>query len=249
LSDEYLAHLDFRLFFALQLSRHNYGETSMSAISMPITAITKPWRLPAQGLAVFEGEHHTAQLSQYFLPSLVREGKRILFLDGANSVNPRLMAKLAERRGISFQQFNQQVQIARAFTCFQLTELIARVPQFLSKSPAQILMVTALPELYFDEDVCDWDARVAFKQAMSHLAGWLRQSPSPLAIAVFSSALTFSPPESRKHFLAQARSIATELWRFTPGQDGKLQLTLHPHAAGSRDPNALVPPTARYLAR
>jgi hypothetical protein len=221
----------------------------MNATSAPIAATTKPWHLPVQGLVVFEGEHHSAQLSQYFLPSLVREGKRILFLDGANSVNPRLMAKLAARRGISFQQFNQQVRIARAFTCFQLTELIARVPRFLSESPAQILMVTALPELYFDEDVRDWNARVAFEQALRHLRRWLQPCPSPLTIAVFSSALTFAPPEPRKRFLAQARAIATELWRFTPGPNGKVQLALHPRAAGSRDPNALAPAPAVHLAR
>jgi hypothetical protein len=221
----------------------------MNATSAPIIATTKPWHLPARGVVVFEGEHGTAQLSQYFLPTLVREGKRILFLDGANSVNPRLMAKLAARRGISFQQFNQQVRIARAFTCFQLTELIARVPQFLSESPVQILMVTALPELYFDEDVRDWDARVAFEQAMSHLRRWLQPCPSPLAIAVFSSALTFSPPEPRKRFLAQARSIATELWRFKRGQDGKMQLELHQRVAGSRDPTPIVPAIAGHLTR
>ncbi len=225
------------------------GDTPMNAVSALTPATTKPWHLPAKGLVVFEGEHHTARLSQYFLPSLIRRDKGILILDGANSVDPRLMAKLSERRGISFQQFNQQVRIARAFTCFQLTELISRVPQFLSEFRFQTLMVTALPELYFDEDVSDWDARVAFRRAMSHLSCWLRQCPSPFAIALFSSALTFSPLGPRKHFLEQVRSIATELWRFTQGQDGKLQLALGPHATGSRDPNALAPVTTGQWAR
>jgi hypothetical protein len=127
----------------------------------------KPWQLPPYGLAVFHGE--TPHLSHYFLPRLLLAGKRVLFLDGANCADPRLLERLARQRNVPFTQFNQQIQIARAFTCFQLTELIARVPQFLADFPAQVLIVTAFPELYFDEDIRDWDARVAFERALTNL--------------------------------------------------------------------------------
>jgi len=129
--------------------------------------LPQPWTLPPHGLAVFQGE--TPRLSHYFLPRLLLEGKRVLFLDGANCADPRLLERLARQRRVPFEQFNRQVQIARAFTCFQLTELIARVPQFLADFPAQVLLVTAFPELYFDEDVRDWDACVAFAQALANL--------------------------------------------------------------------------------
>jgi hypothetical protein len=132
-------------------------------------ALPQPWCLPPSGLAVFHGERHAPRLSHYFLPRLALEGKRILFLDGANCVDPRLMARLAERRGIPFAQFNQQIMLARAFTCFQLTELISRVPQFLAQFPAQVVIVTAFPELYFDEDIRQADAQAAFQQALGHL--------------------------------------------------------------------------------
>jgi len=130
----------------------------------------KPWQLPPYGLAVFHGE--TPHLSHYFLPRLLLAGKRVLFLDGANCADPRLLERLARQRNVPFTQFNQQIQIARAFTCFQLTELIARVPQFLADFPAQVLIVTAFPELYFDEDIRDWDARVAFERALVNLRRW-----------------------------------------------------------------------------
>lgn len=135
-------------------------------------ATPKPWILPSQGLAVFHGDANTARLSHYFLPRLLLEGKRVLLLDGANAADPRLLERLARQRQVPFEQFNQQIQIARAFTCFQLTELIARVPRFLADFPAEVLIVTAFPELYYDEDVRDWNARVAFEQALAGL-GWL----------------------------------------------------------------------------
>lgn len=218
----------------------------------PPADLTQPWRLPPRGLAVFHGEHHAPRLSHYFMPRLALEGKRILFLDGANCADPRLMARLAERRGMPFAQFNQQIMMARAFTCFQLTELISRVPQFLAEFPAQVLMVTAFPELYFDEDVRQADANAAFQQALGHLrrcaltgedetrnskienreresnfefrTSSFDSDAQPLTIALFSAASSFQPPAGRKRFFAQTCAIAAELWKFQADGQGRLGL-------------------------
>jgi hypothetical protein len=134
----------------------------------------RPWTLLPQGLAVFHGDKDTSRLSHYFLPRLLLEGKRVLMLDGANCADPRLLERLARQRRVPFEQFSRQIQIARAFTCFQLTELIARVPRLLTDFPAEVLIVTAFPELYYDEDVRDWNAQVAFEQALTNLRRWAR---------------------------------------------------------------------------
>jgi hypothetical protein len=134
----------------------------------------RPWTLLPQGLAVFHGDKDTSRLSHYFLPRLLLEGKRVLMLDGANCADPRLLERLARQRRVPFEQFSRQIQIARAFTCFQLTELIARVPRLLTDFPAEVLIVTAFPELYYDEDVRDWNAQVAFEQALTNLQRWAR---------------------------------------------------------------------------
>jgi len=135
-------------------------------------SLLKPWTLPARGLAVFHGAAETGRLSHYFLPRLLRQGQLVLMLDGANCADPRLLERLARQRGVPFADFNRQIEIARAFTCFQLTELIARVPRLLADFPAQVLIVTAFPELYYDEDVRDWNARVAFERALASLQRW-----------------------------------------------------------------------------
>lgn len=196
----------------------------------PAAAPPKPWQLPARGLAVFHGPGDTARLSHYFLPRLLMQGKRVLFLDGANSADPRLIARFARERGVAFSEFSRRIQIARAFTCFQLTELIRRVPRFLQSFPAEVLIATALPDLYFDEDVRDGDARVAFEQALAHLRRYCSGGvlaagncgdgdiaatvARPLAIAVFSSAPNFVPPPARRRFFDQVCAAATEVWRF-----------------------------------
>ena len=183
----------------------------------------RPWTLPPQGLAVFHGDKDTARLSHYFLPRLLLQGKRVLMLDGANCADPRLLERLARQRRVPFEQFSRQIQIARAFTCFQLTELIARVPRLLTDFPAELLIVTAFPELYYDEDVRDWNARVAFEQALANLQRLAVQS-LPLTVGLFSSATTFMPSPARRWFFEKVCAAGSEVWQFNASAEGKLRL-------------------------
>ncbi len=183
----------------------------------------RPWTLPPQGLAVFHGDKDTARLSHYFLPRLLLQGKRVLLLDGANCADPRLLERLARQRRVPFEQFSRQIQIARAFTCFQLTELIARVPRLLTDFPAELLIVTAFPELYYDEDVRDWNARVAFEQALADLQRWAGPS-LPLTVGLFSSATTFIPSPARRRFFEKVCAAGSEVWQFSSNAEGKLGL-------------------------
>jgi hypothetical protein len=180
----------------------------------------RPWALPPAGLAVFYGRPETPRLFHYFLPRLLAEGKQVLCLDGANRFDPLLIARLARQRGIAAAEFNRRIRVARAFTCFQLTELLVRVPRFIEKFAADALIVTALPDLYFDEDVRDRDATVAFRHALDALRAL---APLPLGVAVFSDATSFQGP--RRAMFPQLVAQATELWRFALDEEnGKLRL-------------------------
>ncbi|HTC63586.1 MAG TPA: hypothetical protein VK709_12140 [Candidatus Saccharimonadales bacterium] len=162
---------------------------SSSVPSLP--APGRPWVLPRTGLAVFYGRPETPRLFHYFLPRLLSEGKRVLCLDGANRFDPLLIARMARQRGIEAAEFNRAIRVARAFTCFQLTELLVRVPRFIEKFAADALIVTALPDLYLDEDVRDRDAAVTFRHALDALQAL---APLPLGIAVFSEGASFGMP-------------------------------------------------------
>ena len=178
--------------------------------------LRRPWTLPACGLAVFHGAAETARLSHYFLPYLLRQGKRVLMLDGANCADPRLLERLARQRGVPFAEFNQQIEIARAFTCFQLTELIMRVPRLLADFPAQVLVVTAFPELYYDEDVQDWNARGAFERALASLRRW--SSPFTLSPLL--------PGEGRRNLLVNSRPLP--LGEGAPPEAGRVRESVSP---------------------
>jgi hypothetical protein len=180
-------------------------------------------------LAVFHGFPDVPRLFHYFLPRLIAQGKPVLCLDGANRFDPLLIAQFARTRAARVPDvhagrtraaaFNERVRVARAFTCFQLTELLARAPRLLETFPARVLVVTALPDLYFDEDVREGEAAASFRRALEALRVLRRL---PVATAVFSDATSFDTP--RRKFFLQLIAQADQVSRFVTEDGDKLSL-------------------------
>jgi hypothetical protein len=183
-------------------------------------AVPNPWVISARSLTVLYGCPEIQPLSHYFLPRILLNGKRVLYLDGANQISPLLIARFARERGLKPSEFNGLIRVARAFTCFQLTELIRRVPRLLSACHADVLMVTALPDLFFDEDVRDREARASFEHA---LEGLRELAPLRLSIAVFSDATSFKT--KRHDFFGKLRSQADHVVKVAPAPEGKLSFS------------------------
>jgi hypothetical protein len=202
---------------AQSLARPNAGPNQSKSL----------WTLPETGLAIFHGHPDVPRLFHYFLPRLVTQGKPVLCLDGANRFDPLLIARFARSRAHAGDPeaaaaFNQRIRVARAFTCFQMTELLARAPRLLDKFPARALVVTALPDLYFDEDIREPQAAASFRRVMEALQALQKLS---LVTAVFSDATSFQTP--RQTFFAQLVAQANQVSRFAAAEDGRLALASH----------------------
>src|SRR5260370_9677107 len=129
----------------------------------------KPWGLPERGLTVYYGCPKMPRLSHYFLPTFLLDEKRVLYFDGANQISPHLIARFATERSLKPSVFNELILVSRAFTCFQLTGLIERAPEYLRRFQSNVLIVTALPDIHFDEDVQELEARASFKHTIYDL--------------------------------------------------------------------------------
>ena len=200
-------------------------------MSLPISAaraeqppVPNPWVLSDRALTVFYGCSEMPRLSHYFLPRLLFAKKQILYLDGANQISPLLIARFARERGVDPSSVNGLIRVARAFTCFQLTELVRRVPRTLEKFSADVLIVTALPDLYFDEDVRDREARASFEYALEGLGNL---APLSLSIAVFSDATSFKT--KRRDFFQRLRNQADHVVKVESTPDNKLSFTREKH--------------------
>jgi hypothetical protein len=179
-----------------------------------------PWVLSDRALTVFYGCPEMPRLSHYFLPRLLFAKKQILYLDGANQISPLLLARFARERGVDPSSVNSLIRVARAFTCFQLTELVRRVPKVLATFSADVLIVTALPDLYFDEDVQDRPARASFEHA---LEGLQQLAPLQLSIGVFSDATSFKT--KRRDFFKKLRNQADHTLKVESGPESSLSFT------------------------
>lgn len=180
----------------------------------------RPWVLPNRALTLYYGCPEMPRLSHYFMPRLLFAKKQILYLDGANQISPLLVARFARERGVDPSSVNSLIRVARAFTCFQLTELVRRVPKTLERFSADVLIVTALPDLYFDEDVRDREARASFEHA---LEGLRNVAPLSLSIAVFSDASSFET--KRRDFFQRLRYQADHVVKVESTPDNKLSFT------------------------
>lgn len=181
---------------------------------------TSPWILPHHALSVFYGCSELPPLSHYFLPRILMNQDRVLYLDGANQISPLLIARFARERGQEPAAFNHLIRVARAFTCFQLTALIENAGVFLKNVPADFLIVTALPDLFFDEDVGGREARASFERA---LEGLRALASEPVTVAVFSDSALFQTP--RRDFLRQLKNCAGHVLRVEAGPGSQLKFT------------------------
>jgi len=199
---------------------HFIMSLSIAAAKAEQPATPNPWILPERSLTVLYGCPEIQRLSHYFLPRILLHQKRVLYLDGANQISPLLIARFARGRGLEPSAFNNLTRIARAFTCFQLTELVRRVPKVLATFSADVLIVTALPDLYFDEDVQDRPARASFEHT---LEGLQQLAPLPLSIAVFSDATSFKT--KRHDFFKKLRNQADHIIKVESGPESSLSFT------------------------
>jgi len=191
---------------------------SADVLAVPSASPPKLWALPESGLSVFHGGLETPRLFHYLLPGLIAQGKRALCLDGANRFDPLLIARFARRTGHEPLAFNQHLRVARAFTCFQLTELLVRAPRLLRDFPAKALVVTALPDLYFDEDVREGEAIASFRQALAALRAL---EPLRLTVAVFSGADSFHTSRHKSGMEVHREGRRQALYEWREGRDAK----------------------------
>jgi len=189
--------------------------TSIEKASPP-----KPWALPTHGLTLFYGCPEMSRLSHYFLPKVLVAERRVLYLDGANQISPLLISRFARQRGLDPSVFNRLIRVSRAFTCFQLMELIARVPKFLTTFSADLVVVTAVPDLFFDEDVRESQARASFQHALEGLAVL---SQLPISVAIFSDATSFKT--RRMSFFHALCKQSDQVLKVEARQENKLSFT------------------------
>ncbi|HXE74091.1 MAG TPA: hypothetical protein VNN18_00455 [Candidatus Xenobia bacterium] len=180
------------------------------------------------GLAVFSGHLHSSRLSHYFLAVPLLRGETALFLDAANCFDPYRIVVLA-RKGRRFPlEVLSLIRVSRAFTCFQMAELIERTAMAARSYRARCIVLTGFPDIFDDEEISAAEAKSVFTRALSVLRGWRRQRLTALAF----SDLVPQPTPLRAWLARRLAREAEAVYRFEETATG---LALRPAKSRSLD--------------
>lgn len=142
-------------------------------------------------------------------------GRRVLYLDAANSFNPYALARLLRRHRLD-RGLLRNVLVSRAFTCHQLEALVRdRLDPAVRRHCADTVLVSDAGALLYDEEVPAAEAlRVACSIA-AHLVRVCERIPCRLVLG--------PPRPDREPLLAALRSRAgrVHVWEELPW-DGPL---------------------------
>jgi len=94
------------------------------------------------------------RLALYGITLITTDGYAVWVLDGANSFNAYVVAKLARRWGYAPEPILGRIKLSRAFTCYQMKELVTRrLASVLGPPRRTAIFCLGLLETFYGEDV------------------------------------------------------------------------------------------------
>ncbi len=122
---------------------------------------------PGKITLIDSGSDFVFRLTTLLCVRAVMEGGAVVFVDGGNSVDPHGMVALGKRAGLTRDEILPRVQVARAFTCHQMTTLLLdMLDKKIGETDASLVVLACLPEMYLDEDVDVGEAHQLFQRSM-----------------------------------------------------------------------------------
>jgi len=86
--------------------------------------------------------------------NIIENGREIIFVDGGNSIDPYAIACISKRYGLSRLEVLPMINVARAFTAYQMSTLLLEMLEAqVRKCGANLVLLSCLPNLFLDEDV------------------------------------------------------------------------------------------------
>ncbi len=186
---------------------------------------------------LFRGEG-TGGIASYVAGWMASREMEVIVLDGANRFNPYLASSFARRVSISPEELLKRIQIARAFTCYQMATLMGeRLPAFLRRArgveqTGKPLVILLGPlTTFLDGDVPDREALLLFERALKKL--------EPLGEAGVSFLLfqpSLSPSLRRASLMKRLFHFSDLVWRISL-TDGGPRMILEKRLERHRSPN------------
>jgi len=154
-------------------------------VSLPYSDLPLPAADPAMleallqpRLSLFWGAHTPTRALLAYLTVLAARGHQVRVFDGGNRFDGYFVARLARRLSSSPHATLERIRLSRAFTCFQLAELVKtaptqesdNVPDLDASAPGlSVLFVLDMLTTFYDESVSLSDTERLLTNTISHL--------------------------------------------------------------------------------
>jgi len=123
-------------------------------------------------VSLIEGNHPfiSEVLSLLAINAVTHLEKRVVYVDGGNSIDPYLIATLAKRSGVKPAKVLPQILVARAFTAYQLDTIISdRLEAVLDQAEPELLVVACITDLFMDRAVAEKEALAMLSRCVARI--------------------------------------------------------------------------------
>jgi hypothetical protein len=120
-------------------------------------------------LSLFWGANTPTRALLACLTVLAAEGHNVQVFDGGNRFDGYFVARLARRLSSDPHAVLERIRLSRAFTCFQLAQLIESAPAFPADDNYSVLFVLDLLSTFYDESVALRDVERLLTTTVTHL--------------------------------------------------------------------------------
>lgn len=176
-------------------------------------ALTRP------RLSLFWGAHTPTRALLTLAAALAARGHAPRVYDGGNRFDGYYIARLARRASARPQELLERIRLSRAFTCFQLTELIETTPA----SPDPLILLDAL-NTFYDESVPLREAEYLLDKSLAQLR--LLAASGPVIVGAREPR---APVRARWSLLERLQISADSAWMLrAPEETRTAQLPLFP---------------------
>ena len=114
------------------------------------------------------GSGRVERLKHYLVCQFALGGRRVQFLCGDNRFDPLLLARMARAQRADDEELLSAIQISRAFTAYQMCELVLALDTSLV---GQLVVVSNPLALFADEDLRSVEAARFFYRMLWHMVG------------------------------------------------------------------------------
>ena len=122
-----------------------------------------------KGLALLCGAEIPGELIFKPIAQIAGAGRSVLVVDGDNSFRSYRIAHYAREMNFDPRLTLANVQVSRAFTCYQLTEIVKRLNHLTDTSNHAGIICLGLLATFYDEDVALPETQRLLQEVLTHL--------------------------------------------------------------------------------